>query len=56
MNVKALKLVRSLWNVPNISKEQNRHNQKQWVKAVRMLGVRWLLAESLTRRNHGRYR
>lgn len=55
MNITALKLVRMLWNVKTVPRSQNRHNQRQWVKAVRMLGARWLLAESFKRKTNGRY-
>lgn len=42
MNTKMLIKVRSLY--PN-----SRHNQRQWVKSVRQLGDRWLVARPQTK-------
>ena len=38
MNTQALKTVRRLFNVDYVPKEQNRHNQRAWVRSVRILG------------------
>jgi hypothetical protein len=43
MKTKALKMVRQLFAVDHTQ----RHNQRQWVKSVRQLGDRWLLAKPL---------
>jgi hypothetical protein len=50
MNVQQLKRVRRLFNVEYISREQNRSNQRKWVTAVRMLGNKWVLAQSVERK------
>ena len=43
MNTQALKTVRRLFNVDYVPKAQNRHNQRAWVRSVRILGDRWVL-------------
>jgi hypothetical protein len=45
MKTKALKLVRELFAVDYVPQHTQRHNQRQWVKSVRRLGDRWLLAK-----------
>lgn len=47
MNVHVLRRVRQLFNCgePRI----DRHNQLQWVRSVRHLGDRWLLANHVQR-------
>lgn len=45
MKTKALKLVRELFAVDDVPRHTQRHNQRQWVKSVRRLGDRWLLAK-----------
>jgi len=47
MNVTALKHVRQLWNVDYVPSHINRHNQLEWVKSVRLLGDKWLIAKPL---------
>lgn len=42
MNTKLLIKVRTLY-------PQSRHNQRQWIKSVRHLGSRWLLAQPQAR-------
>jgi hypothetical protein len=49
MNTTVLKHVRSLFNVDYVPAHTNRHNQRQWVRSVRRLGNRWLLAQPVTR-------
>lgn len=39
-----LKQARRLYSVPEVPEHINRHNRRQWVRAVSMLGDRWLLA------------
>jgi len=46
MNTTMLKRVRKLYNVDYISYWENRENQRKWVKSVRFLGDKWLLAKS----------
>jgi hypothetical protein len=52
MNTKMLKQARELWNVEDVSRETNRINQRKWIKAVRMLGDKWLLSKPIERKNH----
>ena len=47
MKTQALRHVRKLWNVPYAPREINRANQRKWVRSVRMLGDRWLLAQTV---------
>ena len=46
MKTRALKLVRELFAVAYVPLHTQRHNQRQWVKSVRQLGDRWLLAKT----------
>jgi hypothetical protein len=50
MNVQMLRHVRKLWNVDYIPREVNRTNQLKWVRSVRSLGDRWLLAKHIERK------
>lgn len=50
MNTQALKTVRRLFNVDYVPKEQNRHNQRAWVRSVRILGDRWLLSQKVEKK------
>jgi hypothetical protein len=43
MNTQMLKLVRRLYD--------NRNYQRQWVRSIRRLGARWLLAVNVQRQN-----
>ena len=45
MNTKMLVRARELFSVPYIPNEINRANQRKWVRSVRTLGDRWLLAQ-----------
>jgi hypothetical protein len=49
VNTKMLKLARSLWSCPDVPREINRANALKWVRSVRMLGDRWLLARKVVR-------
>jgi hypothetical protein len=44
MNTQALKQVRSLFCVDGVPEHTQRHNCRQWVKSIRFLGDKWLLA------------
>ena len=46
MNITMLKKVRKLYNVDYIPYWENRENQRKWVRSVRFLGDKWLLAKS----------
>jgi len=50
MNVRTLRHVRKLWNVDYVPREINRANQLKWVRSVRVLGDRWLLAKHIERK------
>jgi len=54
MKTKALKMVREMFAVDYVPRHTQRHNQRQWVKSVRQLGDRWLVARplDLKRRMH----
>ena len=45
MKTRALRMVRELFAVDYVPRHTQRHNQRQWVKSVRQLGDRWLLAK-----------
>ena len=50
MKTNMLRRVRRLYNVDYIPRETNRANQLKWVRSVRQLGSRWLLAEYVSRK------
>jgi hypothetical protein len=50
MNITMLRHVRQMWNVSHVSQEINRANQRKWVKSVRRLGDKWLLAKHIERK------
>lgn len=45
MNTERLKHVRRLFNSEWVPREHNRSYQRQWVRQIRRLGSKWLLAE-----------
>jgi hypothetical protein len=49
MNTQALKQVRSLFCVNGVPVHTQRHNCRQWVKSIRHLGDKWLLAQPVKR-------
>ena len=49
MNVTVLRHVRQLFNVEHVPTRTNRHNQRQWVRSLRQLGDKWLLAKPVER-------
>ena len=50
MNTKMLKHVRQLFNTEGVDVRINRHNQRQWVRSIRFLGDKWLLATPVQRK------
>lgn len=44
-----IKQALKLWNVKHVSRETNRANARKWLKAVEMLGDKWLLAKKVGR-------
>jgi hypothetical protein len=49
MKTQALIKVRQLFNNPYIPVEHNRSYQRQWVRQIRFLGDKWLLAKQVGR-------
>lgn len=47
MNTTALRKARQLFNNDMIPPEHNRAYQRKWVRSLRFLGDRWLLAKPL---------
>ena len=43
MNITLLTKVRQLFNVDYVPRSTNRHNQLQYIKALRYLGDKWLI-------------
>lgn len=46
MNTVMLVKVRQLFNVQYVPRSTNRHNQKQYIKAIRLLGDKWLIHQN----------
>jgi hypothetical protein len=49
VNTKMLKLARLLWSCPDVPREINRANAIKWIRSIRQLGDRWLLAKTVGR-------
>ena len=49
MNTTVLTRVRQHFNSPFVPDSVNRANRLKWVRSIRMLGDRWLLAKYVTR-------
>ncbi len=49
MNVTMLKMARRLWCVGHADRATQRANMRKWVRSVRMLGDRWVLAQGQDR-------
>ena len=52
MNTKMLRHVRTLFNTDGVERRINRHNQRQWVRSIRFLGDKWLLATPVQRKDN----
>jgi len=52
MKTKALTIVRRLFCSDLVTDQVNRANRRKWVKAVRQLGDKWLLANPLQRQEN----
>jgi hypothetical protein len=50
MNIQALTAVRKMYNVDYVPASTNRYNQRQWVRALRILGDNWLLKKQVSRK------
>jgi hypothetical protein len=49
INRELVKKAQKLWSVDYIPKEVNRHNRRAWIRAVQMVGDRWLLLRKVER-------
>ena len=45
MDATMLRRARKLWTADFMPPEVNRANQRKWIRSIRMLGSKWLLAE-----------
>ncbi len=52
MNTKMLRHVRTLFNTEGVERRISRHNQRQWVRSIRFLGDKWLLATPVQRKEN----
>lgn len=48
MKTRVLRRVREMFNTEYVPNHINRANQRKWVRSVRTLGDRWLLAQHYT--------
>ena len=51
MNTKMLTKARQLFSVDYMPTEINRANQRKWIRSIRRLGDKWLLAKYTERKN-----
>ena len=49
MNVTVLRKLRRIFFHPDAPTSTARHNTRQWVRSVRMLGDKWLLAQPINK-------
>ena len=49
MNTTRLKQARRLFDFPGVPRHIVRHNMRSWVRQVRQLGDKWVLAQPVTR-------
>jgi hypothetical protein len=47
MNISMLTKARKLWCIEYIPYHQQRHNIREWVRAIRILGDNWLLIKKV---------
>jgi hypothetical protein len=52
MNTKMLTKARELFSVDYIPQEINRANQRKWIRSIRRLGDKWLLAKNIERKQN----
>ena len=50
MNTQALSMARRLFQVQGVPSHIQRHNMRGWVRSVRHLGDKWLLATKVERK------
>lgn len=51
MKTHLLRTARRCFNSEYVSRQTNRHNQRQWVRSLRFLGCDWLLVKQQERTN-----
>jgi len=51
MNVQALRKVRKMFCVDGVPAHTQRHNCHQWVRSIRYLGDKWLLANPIQKKD-----
>ena len=51
MDTSILKRVRKLWCIYNVPRDTARHNIRAWVRSVRFLGDKHLLAIKITKKD-----
>jgi hypothetical protein len=49
MSTSMLARVRKHFNSDLVPQSTNRHNQRAWIRSIRLLGDRWLLATTIPR-------
>lgn len=52
MKTKMLIKARELFSVDYVPQEINRANQRKWIRSIRMLGDKWLLAKQIERKQN----
>lgn len=52
MNTTKLRQARRLFDRPDIPRHIVRHNMRSWVRSVRMLGDKWLIAAPINRKTN----
>jgi len=50
MSVARIRQAIRLWKTPGVPKASQRHNQRQWLRMIELLGDRWLLAKQMPRK------
>jgi hypothetical protein len=51
MNTTFLTRVRGLYCVDGVPVSTQRHNMREWIKSIRFLGDKWLLAKPINRKS-----
>lgn len=52
MNTRMLVKARELFSVDYIPQQINRANQRKWIRSIRLLGDKWLLAKQIERKSN----
>lgn len=51
MKTEMLRRARKNWSVADVPMQTNRSNMRKWVKAIRVLGDKWILASPVRRKD-----